>query len=104
MTKHPANDWNFDDTIEEGFQEWFNENYGEYSYRSEWFWGDCETKDEKTLKNAMYVWIHAAFCAGAEYGIMKTKDNTIEKTYDEINQHIKETKELIEKIDEYLEK
>lgn len=102
--KHPANDWNFDDTIEEGFQEWFNENYGEYSYRSEWFWGDCETKDEKTLKNAMYVWIHAAFCAGAEYGIMKTKDNTIEKNYEEINQRIKETKELIEKIDEYLEK
>ncbi len=105
MTKrHPIHDWEFNDPIEDGFVEWFNEPYGEYSYRCEWFWGDCETKDEKTLKKAMYMWIHAAFCAGAEYGIMKTKDNTIEKIYDKIEEHLEETDELLKQVDEYLEK
>jgi len=36
MIKHPANDWDFDDTIEEAFQEWFNDLCGGFSLRSEW--------------------------------------------------------------------
>lgn len=66
MKNHPANDWDFAIDIEEGFVEWFNGDYGEFSIRSEWFFGDCEVKDEKTRKDLLYKWIHAAYCSGYE--------------------------------------
>ena len=50
------------------FQEWFNDFYGDFSFRSEHFFGDCEVEDEKTLKDLMYKWIHAAFVTGFEIG------------------------------------
>lgn len=62
--KHPANDWQFVDEIEEGFVEWFNDLCGGYSLRSEWFYGDCEIEDEKTRKDLMYKWVHSAFYEG----------------------------------------
>ncbi len=68
MTKHPTKDWDFDDTIEEAFQEWFNDLYGDFSLRSEWFYGDCEVKDENTLKDLMYKWVHSAFLEGYNMG------------------------------------
>ena len=68
MTKHPANDWEFDDTAEEGFVDWFHDLYGGYSLRSEWFYGDCEVKDENTLKDLMYKWLHSAFLEGYNMG------------------------------------
>ena len=61
-------DWNFSDDAEIQFQEWFNDFYGDFSFRSEYFYGDCEVKDEKTLKDIMYKWIHAAFVTGFERG------------------------------------
>ncbi len=66
MNKHPINDWEFVDDIEEGFVEWFNGDYGEFSMRSEWFFGDCEVGDVKTRKDLLYKWIHAAYNAGYE--------------------------------------
>lgn len=39
MTEHPANDWTWEDTAEIKFQEWFNDLYGVYSHRCEWFYG-----------------------------------------------------------------
>jgi hypothetical protein len=68
MTKprHPANNWKWSDAAENGFVEWFNDIYGPYSLRSEWFFGDCEIADEKTLKEAMYKWLHVAYVAGYE--------------------------------------
>ena len=65
---HPANDCKWVDNIEEGFVDWFNGNYCEFSFRSEWFYGDCEVEDEKTRKDLLYKWIHAAFVAGYEKG------------------------------------
>lgn len=67
MTKrHPANDWKWIDDAEEGFVNWFNDLYGSYSLRSEWFYGDCNVEDEKTRQDIMKKWVHAAFCAGYE--------------------------------------
>ena len=69
MTEHhPANDWAWNDEAETGFVEWFNDFYGSYSLRSEWFYGDCRIGDEKTREEAMHAWLHAAFVAGHELG------------------------------------
>jgi hypothetical protein len=68
MTKHPANDWDFDDSAEGEFVKWFNDLYGDYSLRSEWFFGDCEVKDENTLKDLMYKWLHSAYVSGYNAG------------------------------------
>jgi hypothetical protein len=64
MTKHPANDWKFVDDIEEEFVNWFTGNYGEFSFRYEWFFGDCEVEDEKIRKDLMYKWVHSAYVSG----------------------------------------
>lgn len=70
MTKsHPANDWTWSDEAETGFATWFNGFYGPYSFRSEWFFGDCEIEDEKTRKEAMYDWLHAAYVEGYKHGL-----------------------------------
>ena len=73
MTKHPANDWEFDDTIEVAFQEWFNDDSwmeicGGFSFRSEWFYGDCEVGDVKTRQDLMTKWVHSAFVMGYNSG------------------------------------
>ena len=52
-----------------GFVEWFNDLNGGYSLRSEWFYGDCEVEDEKTRKDLMYKWIHAAYVSGYNSGM-----------------------------------
>jgi hypothetical protein len=68
MTKHPMHDWEWDDYAEEGFVEWFNGDYGSFSYRNEYFYGDCEVKDENTLKDLMYKWLHSAYISGYNMG------------------------------------
>ena len=65
---HPANDFEWDEDVEMGFNQWFNGNYGPLTFRSEWFYGDCEVEDEKTRKDLLYKWIHAAYVAGYERG------------------------------------
>ena len=65
---HPANDWKWGDDAEEGFVDWFNGFYGEFSFRSEWFYGDCRVEDEKTREDLMYKWIHTAYVLGHERG------------------------------------
>jgi hypothetical protein len=69
MTKHPANDWKFVDDIEEEFVNWFTGNYGEFSFRYEWFFGDCEVEDEKIRKDLMYKWVHSAYVSGYNSGM-----------------------------------
>jgi hypothetical protein len=71
MTKHPANDWEFDDTIEDAFQEWFNDLDGGFSFRSEYFFGDAEVEDVKTRQDLMYKWLHSAFVVGYNMGRME---------------------------------
>ena len=68
MTKHPTKDWDFDDTIEEAFVEWFNDLNGGYALRSEYFFGDCEVEDAKTRKDIMYGWLHSAYVSGYNAG------------------------------------
>lgn len=68
MTEHPTNDWEFDDTIEVAFQEWFNEEYGNFSFRCEWLYGDCEVEDVRTRQDLMYKWVHSAFVMGYNTG------------------------------------
>jgi hypothetical protein len=68
MTNHPTKDWEFDDTIEEEFQKWFNDLCGGFSFRSEWLDDDCEVEDEKTRKDLMYKWVHSAFVVGYNMG------------------------------------
>ena len=57
-----------DENAEVGFEEWFTGNYGNFSCRSEWFYGDCEVKDEKIRKDLVYNWVRAAFLSGYEMG------------------------------------
>lgn len=68
---HSTNDWDFDEKLEDEFQKWFNDDSwmeicGGFSFRSEWFFGDAEIRDEKTRKDLMYKWIRASFVAGWE--------------------------------------
>jgi len=67
-----------EDYAEVGFLEWFNGNYGKFSCRSEWFYGDCEVENEKTRKDLMYNWIHSAYVSGYELG--RTPDELAHKT------------------------
>ena len=74
LTKHPANDFEFDNDAEEGFVEWFHDLYGGYSLRSEWFYGDCDVEDVKTRQSILASWLHSAYIAGweaANCGIME---------------------------------
>ena len=71
MTKHLTADWDFDDTIEEAFQEWFNDLNGGFAFRSEYFFGDCEVEDVNTRKDLMYKWLHSAFVVGYNMGRME---------------------------------
>ena len=58
----------FEENAEVGFEKWFTGNYGKFSCRSEWFYGDCEVKDEKIRKDLVYNWVRAAFLSGYEMG------------------------------------
>jgi hypothetical protein len=79
MTKpqHPTNDWEFNETTENAFVEWFNDFYGPFSFRSEWFFGDCEIGDEKTRKDILYGWLHAAYVSGYNIGYEKANSDDI---------------------------
>lgn len=66
----PTTDWDFQDDSEEGFVDWFHGDFGPYTFRSEYFYGDCEIEDIKTLKDQMFKWVHVAFVSGFERGRM----------------------------------
>lgn len=68
MTKHPTAEWEWDDYAEEEFVEWFHGDYGPFTLRSEYFFGDCEVEDVKTRQDLMYRWVHSAFLEGYNMG------------------------------------
>jgi hypothetical protein len=72
--KHPTKDWEFDDAIEDAFVEWFNDLYGGYSLRSEWFFGDAEVEDVKLRQDLMYKWLHSSYVAGYNAGRCSKSD------------------------------
>ena len=65
---HPPKEWRFSDDAEVAFNTWFNELYGTFSHRCEWFYGDAEIEDTNTRKDMMYQWIHCAFAEGYRMG------------------------------------
>jgi hypothetical protein len=66
--KHPTKDWEWEETAEVAFQEWFNGEYGNFTFRCEWFFGDCEVEDVNTRKDLMTKWVHSAFLTGYNTG------------------------------------
>ena len=68
MTKHPTNDWEWEDTAEVAFQEWFNDLYTPYTFRCEWFYGDCAVEDLKTREDLLRKWLHSAYLNGYNVG------------------------------------
>ena len=68
MSKIPSTDFDFSAEAEIAFDDWFNGDYGPYTLRSEYFYGDCKEKDLKTLEKLMSEWIHVAFVTGYERG------------------------------------
>ena len=78
--KHPANDFEFDETAELEFNRWFHGDYGPYTYRSEWFHGDVETEDLKQRKDALISWLHSAFCAGYECALYTKLEEELKDT------------------------
>ena len=68
MSKIPSTDFDFSAEAEEGFDDWFHGDYGPFSLRSEYFYGDCKEEDLKTLEKSMYEWVHVAFTTGHERG------------------------------------
>ena len=68
MTKHPTSEWEWEDTAEVAFQEWFNGDYGNFTLRSEWFYGDCAVEDLKTREDLLRKWVHSSFLEGYKMG------------------------------------
>ena len=68
MTKHPTSEWEWEDTAEVAFQEWFNDLYTPYTFRCEWFYGDCAVEDLKTREDLLRKWLHSAFLTGYNTG------------------------------------
>ena len=66
--KLEVRDMTHEENAEVGFEEWFTGNYGKFSCRSEWFYGDCEVKDEKIRKDLLYNWVRSAYMSGYELG------------------------------------
>lgn len=60
--------WVFDAEIESAFNEWFHGDYGRYSIRSEYFYGDCEIGDVKTRQDLLKKWIYASFFEAYQRG------------------------------------
>jgi len=56
------------DKQEEAFVEWFHDDYGQFSLRSEAFFTDCLVGDEKTRQDILYKWVTCAFMAGYKEG------------------------------------
>ena len=68
MSKFPSTDFDFSAEAEVAFDDWFHGDYGPYTLRSEYFYGDCAEEDLKTLEKLMSEWIHVAFVTGYERG------------------------------------
>ena len=70
MTKkqYQINDLEFVDEIETFFNEWFYSNHTDYSFKNEYFYGDCAVEDPKTREDLMRKWIYASFYSGYNIG------------------------------------
>ena len=69
LAKLPDYDWDFNESAEDSFVDWFHGDYGPFSIRSEYFYGDCGVQDKKTREDLMFKWIYVAFVTGFTRGI-----------------------------------
>jgi len=66
--KHPANEYNSpEEDAELGFNKWFYQDfYGRFSFRFEYFWEDIHIQDENQRKDVLIDWLNSAYIAGWE--------------------------------------
>ena len=75
-TKHPANEYTSpEEDAELGFNKWFYQDfYGPFSFRYEYFLDDINIQDENQRKDVLIDWLNSAYIAGweaANCGIME---------------------------------
>ena len=80
MTKHPANEYlSPEEDAELQFNKWFYEDfYGRFTYRFEYFDDDIKIEDENQRKQILIGWLESAFISGWEYAKMKEKQEPTE--------------------------
>ena len=66
---------NWEDDAEVCFTEWFNDYYGDYSLRSEWFYGDCLMHDDNQRQDVLMKWLQSAFLSGYNVGRLTGKNH-----------------------------
>ena len=68
MTKHPANEYNSpEEDAELGFNKWFYQDfYGPFSFRYEYFLDDINIQDENQRKQILISWLNSAYISGWE--------------------------------------
>jgi len=68
MTKHPAKEYNSpEEDAELGFNKWFYEDfYGPFSFRYEYFLDDINIQDENQRKQILISWLNSAYISGWE--------------------------------------
>jgi hypothetical protein len=73
MTKHPANEYlSPEEDAELKFNDWFyNDLYGPFTFRYEYFEDDIRIEDENQRKQILIGWLESAFISGWEYAKMK---------------------------------
>ena len=73
MTKHPANEYlSPEEDAELKFNDWFyNDLYGRFTFRFEYFEDDIKIEDENQRKKILIGWLESAFLSGWEYAKMK---------------------------------
>ena len=61
--------WDYEKQINEEFDEWFNDFYGPFSFRIEYFYGDVEVEDVETRRELLRKWITSSFHEGYVRGM-----------------------------------
>ena len=81
MTKHPANEYlDPQEDSQLAFNKWFyNDFYGQFSFRYEYFLDDIKIEDENQRKQILIRWLNSAFLSGYEYALYKKLEEEVEK-------------------------
>jgi hypothetical protein len=61
--------WDYEKQINEEFDEWFNDFYGPFSFRIEYFYEDLEVEDVETRRELLRKWMIASFHEGYVRGM-----------------------------------
>jgi len=64
-----------EEQINKEFEEWFNDFYGLFSFRAEYFYEDVEVENVETRRDLMYKWVHSAFSYAYQKGFEVEKNS-----------------------------